>query len=141
VTTLLGGWVSVPLAGSDPLPVVDVVDVPMTLAGLSRVNVENVLAVASATVALRFSVEQVADGLRSFDPSQDNPGRMNIWILSVPSGVISVVIDLTHREAGLEALLEIMNGLRPHHGRLLLVWVRPMTAAMMFSSGSERSPA
>jgi cyanophycin synthetase len=120
VTTLLGGWVSVLRAGSDPLPVVDVVDVPMTLAGLSRVNVENVLAVASATLALGFSVEQVADGLRSFDPSHHNPGRMNIWTLSVPSGVISVVIDLAHNEAGLEALLEIMNGLRPHHGRLLL---------------------
>jgi cyanophycin synthetase len=120
VTTLLGGWVSVLRAGSDPLPVVDVVDVPMTLAGLSRVNVENVLAVASATLALGFSVEQTADGLRSFDPSRDNPGRMNIWTLSVPSGVISVVIDLAHNEAGLEALLEIMKGLRPRHGRLLL---------------------
>jgi cyanophycin synthetase len=34
--------------------------------------------------------------------------------------VISVVIDLAHNEAGLEALLEIMNGIRPPHGRLLL---------------------
>ena len=50
--------------------------------------------------------------LRSFDPSQNNPGRMNIWTLSVPGGVISVVIDLAHNEAGLEALLEIMNGIR-----------------------------
>jgi cyanophycin synthetase len=40
VTTLLGGWVSVLGAGSDGLSVVDVVDVPMTLAGLRRVNVE-----------------------------------------------------------------------------------------------------
>ncbi len=120
MTTLLGGWVSVLRAGSDPLPVIDVVDVPMTLAGLSSVNVENVLAVTSATLALGFSVEQVSDGLRSFDPSQDNPGRMNIWTVSVPSGVISVVVDLAHNEAGLEALLEIMNGIRPPGGRLLL---------------------
>jgi cyanophycin synthetase len=120
VTTVLGGTVSVLTAGSDPLPVIDVVDVPMTLAGLSRVNVENVLAVTSATLALGFSVEQVADGLRSFDPSQNNPGRMNIWTVSVPSGMISVVIDLAHNEAGLEALLEIMNGIRPARGRLLL---------------------
>jgi cyanophycin synthetase len=120
VTTVLGGTVSVLTAASDPLPVIDVVDVPMTLAGLSRVNVENVLAVTSATLALGFSVDQVSDGLRSFDPSQNNPGRMNIWTVSVPSGVISVVIDLAHNEAGLEALLEIMNGIRPHHGRLLL---------------------
>jgi cyanophycin synthetase len=31
-----------------------------------------------------------------------------------------VVIDLAHNEAGLEALLEIMNGIRPPGGRLLL---------------------
>ena len=30
------------------------------------------------------------------------------------------MIDLAHNEAGLEALLEIMNGIRPPHGRLLL---------------------
>jgi cyanophycin synthetase len=140
VTTLLGGWVSVLRAGSDPLPVVDVVDVPMTLAGLSRVNVENA-AVALATLALRFSVEQVADGLRSFDPSQDNPGRMNISTLSVPSGVISVVIDLAHNEAGLEALLEIMNGLRPRHGRLLFGVGTAGDRSDDVSSGSEGSPA
>ena len=34
--------------------------------------------------------------------------------------MISVVIDLAHNEAGLEALLEIMNGIRPPQGRLLL---------------------
>ncbi|MGH3337604.1 MAG: glutamate ligase domain-containing protein, partial [Propionibacteriaceae bacterium] len=50
----------------------------------------------------------------------DNPGRMNIWSVSVASGMISVVIDLAHNEAGLEALLEIMNGIRAPHGRLLL---------------------
>ena len=120
MTTLLGGWVCVLAPGADPLQVVEVIDVPMTLAGLSRVNVENVLAVTSATLALGFSVEQVADGLRSFDPNENNPGRMNIWTLPVPSGAISVVIDLAHNEAGLEALLEIMSGIRPPHGRLLL---------------------
>jgi cyanophycin synthetase len=92
----------------------------MTLAGLSRVNIENALAVASASLALGFSVDQVADGLRSFDPSENNPGRMNIWSVAVANGMISVVIDLAHNEAGLEALLEIMNGIRPPHGRLLL---------------------
>jgi cyanophycin synthetase len=120
VTTLLDGWISVLSAGADPLPVVEIVEVPMTLAGLSQVNVENALAVASASLALGFSVDQVANGLRSFDPGGDNPGRMNIWSVSVESGMISVVIDLAHNEAGLEALLEIMNGIRPPDGRLLL---------------------
>jgi cyanophycin synthetase len=120
MTTLLDGWICVLQPGADPLPVVQVVEVPMTLAGLSRVNVENVLAVTSATLALGFSVEQVSDGLRSFEPSENNPGRMNIWTAPIPGGMISVVIDLAHNEAGLEALLEIMNGIRPPHGRLLL---------------------
>ena len=81
VTTVMDGWVAVLEAGRDPLPVVPVLDVPMTLAGLSRVNVENVLAAASATLALGFTAEQVAAGLRGFDPGVNNPGRMNVWTL------------------------------------------------------------
>src|SRR6478736_792747 len=41
VTTVLDGWIAVLRPGHDPLPVAEVTDVPMTLAGLSRVNVEN----------------------------------------------------------------------------------------------------
>jgi len=40
VTTVLDGWIAVLRPGNDPLPVAEVTDVPMTLAGLSRVNVE-----------------------------------------------------------------------------------------------------
>jgi cyanophycin synthetase len=125
VTTVLDGWVAVLRAGADPLAVVEVAEVPMTLAGLSRVNVENVLAVTSATLALGFTPEQVADGLTSFRPGEDNPGRMNVWTLPLTDagsgdGAASVVVDLAHNEAGLEALLEIMAGLRPPGGRLLL---------------------
>jgi cyanophycin synthetase len=120
VTTLLDGWICVLRPGADPLQVIELIDVPMTLAGLSKVNVENALAVTSAALALGFTVEQVADGLRSFDPNESNPGRMNVWTLPISSGTISVVIDLAHNEAGLEALLEIMNGIRPPQGRLLL---------------------
>ena len=83
LTTVLDGWVCVLRSGTDPLPVVQVVDVPMTLAGLSRVNVENTLAVASAALALGFTPEQVADGLSTFLPGENNPGRMNIWTLPI----------------------------------------------------------
>jgi cyanophycin synthetase len=93
----------------------------MTLAGLSRVNIENTLAVVSATLALGFTPEQVAVGLREFDPAENNPGRMNVWTLPLAGGgTASVVIDLAHNEAGLAALLEIMNGIRPPNRRLLL---------------------
>ncbi len=120
VSTVVDGWVAVLEAGADPRPVVPVADVPMTLAGLSRVNVENVLAATSAALALGLTVEQVAAGLVAFQPAANNPGRMNIWTLALPDGAASVVVDLAHNEAGLEALLEIMNGVRPAGGRLLL---------------------
>jgi cyanophycin synthetase len=122
VTTVLGGWIAVLRAGHDALPVVEVVDVPMTLAGLSRVNVENALAATSAALALGFSPDQVAEGLTTFTPAE-NPGRMNIWTVPLGGAIdatASVVVDLAHNEAGLEALLEIMNGIRRSGARLLL---------------------
>ena len=115
-TTVLDGWITV-LEGSRVDPLVEVVDVPMTLSGLSRFNVENALAAASASLAAGVSREHVAAGLRSFLPdAEHNPGRMNFFSL----GEVSVVMDLAHNEAGLEAMVEIMRGVRPEGRRLLL---------------------
>jgi cyanophycin synthetase len=115
-TTVIDGCVTV-LEGSRADPLVDVVDVPMTLAGLSRFNVENALAAASAALAAGIDRGHVIDGLRSFLPdAEHNPGRMNIFTLDE----VSVVMDLAHNEAGLEAMLEVMSGLRPPGRRLLL---------------------
>lgn len=117
-TSVIDGWITVLRPGVDPLPVVELVDVPMTLAGLSRFNIENALAAASAALAIGISVETVVVGLTSFLPdAAHNPGRMNLF--SLP-GDVTVVIDLAHNEAGLEALLEIMQGVRRPGSRLLL---------------------
>jgi cyanophycin synthetase len=89
----------------------------MTLAGLSRFNVENTLAAASAALAVGVPGPTVVEGLRSFHPDvEHNPGRMNFFSI----GEVSVVMDLAHNEAGLEALVEIMNGVRRPGARLLL---------------------
>ncbi|WP_107774348.1 Mur ligase family protein [Nocardioides sediminis] len=120
-TTVIDGWVTVLEPSADPLPLVELVDVPMTLAGLSRFNVENTLAAASAALAVGLPVEAVVEGLRSFLPdAEHNPGRMNFFTLPLDGDEISVVMDLAHNEAGLEALLEIMNGVRRSGARLLL---------------------
>jgi cyanophycin synthetase len=116
-TTVIDGWLSVLGAGGDADPLVEVVDIPMTLAGLSRFNVENALAAASAALGVGLPREAVVEGLRSFRPdAQHNPGRMNFFTRED----VSVVVDLAHNEAGLEALLEIMNGVRRTGARLLL---------------------
>lgn len=117
-TTVIDGWVSVLRPHADPDPLVELVDVPMTLAGLSRFNVENTLAAATAALALGIDRAVVREGLRTFRPDPEhNPGRMNFF--SLP-GEVTVVVDLAHNEAGLEALLEIMNGVRRPGARLLL---------------------
>jgi cyanophycin synthetase len=116
-TTVIDGWVSVLTAKSDPDPMVELVEVPMTLAGLSRFNVENTLAAVSAALAIGITRDVVVEGLRTFLPdAEHNPGRMNFFSL----GEVSVVMDLAHNEAGLEALMEIMNGVRRPGARLLL---------------------
>ena len=116
-TTVIDGWVSVLFPDGDPDPLVELVDVPMTLAGLSRFNVENTLAAASAGLAIGLQRASVVAGLQTFLPdAEHNPGRMNIFSV----GEVSVVIDLAHNEVGLEALLEIMNGIRREGARLLL---------------------
>ncbi|HYQ31679.1 MAG TPA: Mur ligase family protein, partial [Lapillicoccus sp.] len=116
-TTVIDGWVAVLAPQADPDPLIELVDVPMTLAGLSRFNVENTLAAASAALAIGIPREVVVEGLRTFRPdAEHNPGRMNFFTI----GEVSVVIDLAHNEAGLEALLEIMNGVRRPGARLLL---------------------
>jgi cyanophycin synthetase len=121
-TTVIDGWISVLRPGADPDPLVELVDVPMTLAGLSRFNVENSLAAASAALAAGIPRGVVIEGLRTFLPdAEHNPGRMNFFTLANPEGQsLSVVMDLAHNEAGLEALIEIMNGVRRPGCRLLL---------------------
>jgi cyanophycin synthetase len=116
-TTVIDGWVAVLLPDADPDPLIELVDVPMTLAGLSRFNVENTLAAVSASLAAGIPREVVVTGLRTFLPdAEHNPGRMNFFSI----GAVSVVVDLAHNEAGLEALIEIMNGVRRPGSRLLL---------------------
>src|SRR3954452_15098130 len=100
-TTVMDGWLTVLRPGADPDQLLEIADVPMTLAGLSRFNVENALAAASAALAAGLERAQVIEGLGSFLPdTKHNPGRMNVFTLEG----YSVVIDLAHNEAGLEAL-------------------------------------
>jgi cyanophycin synthetase len=108
--TVLDGDIIVLDPRREPDVLLPVVDVPMTLAGLSHFNVENALAAAGAGLAVGLPRAAVIEGLRSFRPGpDDNPGRMNVYDLRG----VTVVIDLAHNEAGVEALLEVLHGLRP----------------------------
>ncbi len=105
------------LTGSRVRHLMPTLDVPMTIAGLSSINLANAMAAAAAALGAGLPQTAVLDGLRTFvlDPER-NPGRMNLWELD---GRV-VVVDYAHNEAGLEGLLEVCTGLHKPGGR---VWI------------------
>jgi cyanophycin synthetase len=107
-TVPLDGTMTV-LDGSRSHPLVPLLDVPVTIAGISRHNVMNAMQAASAGLAIGLPERAVAKGLKTFvtDPER-NPGRANLFEVD---GRI-VVIDYAHNEAGMIGLTEILGGLR-----------------------------
>ena len=90
--------------------VVPIDRVPVTLAGLSGIYTQNALAATAAALAVGLPPREVARGLRTFvlDPTS-NPGRTNLFSLDRRL----LVLDYAHNEAGMDGLVEILQGLRP----------------------------
>ena len=116
--TLADGQVSVVSGDWEVDELVPVVDVPMTLSGLSTHNLANALAAAAAGLAIGLPRTAVVEGLRTFVPDASlNPGRLNLYDLS---GAV-VVLDLAHNEDSLTALLRVAHGLRADGARVVTV--------------------
>lgn len=116
--TVIDGDIVVLDRGLDPTIVLPVVEVPLTLAGTSRVNVSNALAATAAALGVGAAVEAVRAGLRSFTPdAAHNAGRLNVYLLDT----VAVVLDLAHNEASLESLLEVTAALRTADGQVAVV--------------------
>lgn len=125
--TVLDGRMVLLGRGMQPLPLLPLEDVPVTLAGISSPNVQNAMAAAAAGLGVGLSEETVVRGLRSFVPDPDrNPGRANLYELQ---GRI-VVVDYAHNEAGMVSLVEICRGLRRPQAE---IWVT-------FAAAGDRSP-
>lgn len=120
--TVLDNSVTVLTDSGVPDRLVPIVDVPMTISGLSRHNVANVLAAGAAALGLGIDRAAVIEGLRTFRPDAAlNPGRMNIYTARAGlGGTCTVVVDLAHNEAGLEALMDVSDGLRQPGARINL---------------------
>lgn len=120
-TTILDGYLTVLTPDGAPDRLLRVVDLPMALSGLSHHNVLNALAGASAALGLGLDRADVIEGLRTFRPDDvNNPGRMNTYSVPVEGGSATVIVDLAHNEAGLEALLDVCRGLVAPWGRVHL---------------------
>jgi len=118
--TVLDGDIVVLTPGADPDRLAKVVDVPVTLSGLARHNIANALAGAAAALGLGMPRAAVVEGLRTFQPDPVlNEGRLNTYSVPAPEGgSATVILDMAHNEAGLEALLEVAHGLTSQGGRV-----------------------
>ena len=102
------GWLC-EIEGTTRRRIAEVARVPITIGGLARHNVANVLAAAGGARGLgATSIEQVRDGLVDFRPSADSsPGRLNLFRL----GHRLVIVDFAHNEAGIAAVMDVAEGL------------------------------
>jgi cyanophycin synthetase len=101
------GWI-VELDRDDERRIVEVGRVPLTIGGLARHNVANALAAAGAARGLGATLEQVADGLTDFRPTEErSPGRLNLYRL----GSRIIIVDFAHNEAGVAAVLDVAEGI------------------------------
>jgi cyanophycin synthetase len=88
--------------------IIEVERVPITLGGLARHNVANALAAAGAARGLGVTLAQLRDGLADFQPSSErSPGRLNLFRL----GARVIIIDFAHNEAGVNAVLDVAEGI------------------------------
>ena len=96
------------LEGERASKIVDVARIPITIGGIARHNVANVLAAAGASRGLGATIEQVRRGLVDFRPTSDqSPGRLNLFRL----GQRVVIVDFAHNEAGVAAVLDVAEGI------------------------------
>ena len=120
--TVVDGQIVILGRGLDPTTVMPVADVPLTLAGASRVNVSNALAATAAALAIGVPLDAVRAGLAGFSGgAEQNTGRLNAYRL----GSVVVVLDLAHNEASLASLLEVADALRLPGGELAVVLGTP----------------
>jgi cyanophycin synthetase len=117
--TALDGRLVLFSRGMQPLPLLPLEEVPVTLAGISTPNIQNVMAATAAGLGVGLSEQTIVTGLRSFIPDpESNPGRANLYELD---GRV-VVVDYAHNEAGMVGLVEMCKGLRRPGGDIWLTF-------------------
>jgi cyanophycin synthetase len=94
--------------GSAWRPIASVAEIPIVVGGAARHNLANALAAAAGARAMGASIDEVRQGLVSFDAGSDtSPGRLNVF----RRGHRVVIVDFAHNEAGLEAVLDVADAI------------------------------
>src|SRR3569832_1704149 len=91
-------------------------EIPATLNGAAEFNVQNALAAVAISAAQGLGSAIVREALGGFTSTYDqNPGRLNVY----DGHPFRVILDYAHNPAGLAALGELIERLRPDHRRVI----------------------
>lgn len=83
-------------------------DIPMTVNGTARHNIQNALGVVGLSMAMGIKPEQIRAGLARFGSNaNDNPGRGNIYQLNG----ITVIVDFAHNSHSMRALVDMASNM------------------------------
>lgn len=78
-------------------------EIPLTVHGTARFQVENCMAAVAAMRAMGLTRHQISAALSTFNPTRDNVGRCNMYAL--PNGA-TVILDYGHNPNGFERIGE-----------------------------------
>jgi cyanophycin synthetase len=113
---LKDGWLTEAI-GDRETRLLRVQDLPGGFGGAARHAMANALAAAAAARALGVPCALVADGLRTFQPDSDNPGRG--MLLRHPK--VSFLVDYAHNPAAIGAVTDTLRRLRAPERTLAVV--------------------
>jgi cyanophycin synthetase len=100
--------------GEEYIKVASVKNIPITLRGKIKFNIENSLAAVAALVAVGIPPKVISKGICSFYCDEEgNPGRFNIFNING----ISVILDYGHNKDGYRAVTEALKDMK--HKRLV----------------------
>ena len=92
------------------------IEIPATLHGAATFNIANALAAAAIGVAHGLSNLTIRTALATFQSSfEQNPGRLNVH----DAHGFRVIVDYAHNPAGLAALGELVDNIRPRYKRTI----------------------
>lgn len=91
-------------------------EIPLTMRGAARFNVENVLGAVAAARALGVADAAIVRALERFTAA-DNPGRSAL----VERNGARILLDFGHNPDGVRAVLSLVRALRGETGRLTVI--------------------
>ena len=99
--------------GGERIRVMAVAEIPATLAGAARFNVQNAAAAIAITASHGVEMAYIRHALAAFTSNfEQNPGRMNLY----DGHPFRVIMDYGHNPAALAAVADLVERLRPADG-------------------------